>query len=80
MIQSVYKIDLVFKLIYFIVIHTKEVVANMCNYSYVQVSHSELKYKKMGLIGTLKIVSYLGDASNVSAGTPCQVESISFQM
>ncbi|KAJ4705684.1 Fanconi anemia group D2 protein [Melia azedarach] len=37
-----------------------------------QVSHSELKYKKMGLIGTLKIVSYLGDASNVSAGTPCQ--------
>ncbi|KAJ4823344.1 hypothetical protein Tsubulata_040599 [Turnera subulata] len=31
-----------------------------------QVSHSDFKYKKMGLIGTLKIVSCLGDESNAS--------------
>lgn len=37
-----------------------------------QVSHSELKYKKMGLIGALKIVSYLGDASIVTSTSPSQ--------
>ncbi|KAJ0027301.1 hypothetical protein Pint_36585 [Pistacia integerrima] len=37
-----------------------------------QVSHTELKYKKMGLIGTLKIVSCLGDASNVTGTSPFQ--------
>ncbi|KAL5739450.1 hypothetical protein ACOSQ2_028630 [Xanthoceras sorbifolium] len=31
-----------------------------------QVSHPELKYKKMGLVGTLNIVTFLGDASNVT--------------
>ncbi|XP_021907461.1 Fanconi anemia group D2 protein isoform X2 [Carica papaya] len=31
-----------------------------------QVSHPDLKYKKMGLIGTIKIVSCLADASNVT--------------
>lgn len=29
-----------------------------------QVSNPDLKYKRMGLIGTLKIVSYLGDVNN----------------
>ncbi|KAH9737287.1 Fanconi anemia group D2 protein [Citrus sinensis] len=38
-----------------------------------QVSHSELKYKKMGLIGALKIVSYLGDASIVTSTSPSQL-------
>ncbi|KAH9737289.1 Fanconi anemia group D2 protein [Citrus sinensis] len=37
------------------------------------VSHSELKYKKMGLIGALKIVSYLGDASIVTSTSPSQL-------
>ncbi|KAL5581637.1 hypothetical protein UlMin_014079 [Ulmus minor] len=31
-----------------------------------QVGHPDLKFKKMGLIGALKIVSCLGDANNVS--------------
>ncbi|KAL5808169.1 hypothetical protein ACOSQ3_028860 [Xanthoceras sorbifolium] len=31
-----------------------------------QVSHPELKYKKMGLVGTLNIVTFLSDASNVT--------------
>ncbi|KAK4833935.1 hypothetical protein QYF36_013666 [Acer negundo] len=37
-----------------------------------QVSHPELKYKKMGLVGTLKIVSFLGDASDVTSTSPSQ--------
>ncbi|GAV74416.1 hypothetical protein CFOL_v3_17896 [Cephalotus follicularis] len=37
-----------------------------------QVSHPDLKYKKMGLIGTLKIVSCLGDASIVTCPSPSQ--------
>ncbi|XP_017979142.1 PREDICTED: Fanconi anemia group D2 protein isoform X5 [Theobroma cacao] len=37
-----------------------------------QVSHPDLKYKKMGLIGILKIVSCLGDASNVTLSSPFQ--------
>uniref|UniRef100_A0A803QII1 Fanconi anemia group D2 protein n=1 Tax=Cannabis sativa TaxID=3483 RepID=A0A803QII1_CANSA len=32
-----------------------------------QVGHTDLKYKKMGLIGTLKIVSCLGDAKNATS-------------
>ncbi|KAJ9185042.1 hypothetical protein P3X46_004717 [Hevea brasiliensis] len=34
-----------------------------------QVSHPDLKYKKMGLIGTLKVVSCLADASKVSGSS-----------
>ncbi|XVF81614.1 hypothetical protein PTKIN_Ptkin15bG0169300 [Pterospermum kingtungense] len=37
-----------------------------------QVSHPDLKYKKMGLIGILKIVSCLGDANNVTLSSPFQ--------
>ncbi|XVE78448.1 hypothetical protein DITRI_Ditri13aG0146000 [Diplodiscus trichospermus] len=37
-----------------------------------QVSHPDLKYKKMGLIGILKIVSCLGDASNVTLSSQFQ--------
>ncbi|KAK2983061.1 hypothetical protein RJ640_006448, partial [Escallonia rubra] len=37
-----------------------------------QVSNPDLKYKKMGLIGTLKIVSYLGDATNKSSAPSSQ--------
>ncbi|OMO97001.1 hypothetical protein CCACVL1_04714 [Corchorus capsularis] len=37
-----------------------------------QVSHPDLNYKKMGLIGILKIVSCLGDASNVTLSSPFQ--------
>ncbi|XVF20995.1 hypothetical protein REPUB_Repub12eG0052600 [Reevesia pubescens] len=37
-----------------------------------QVSHPDLKYKKMGLIGILKIVSCLGDASNATLSLPFQ--------
>ncbi|XP_048327057.2 uncharacterized protein LOC107405260 isoform X1 [Ziziphus jujuba] len=37
-----------------------------------QVSHPELKYKKMGLIGTLKIVSGLGDANSISCSSLSQ--------
>ncbi|TYJ27743.1 hypothetical protein E1A91_A07G209600v1 [Gossypium mustelinum] len=38
-----------------------------------QVGHPDLKYKKMGLIGTLKIVSCLGVESNVTSSSPFQV-------
>lgn len=48
---------------------------NLCNPSYLQVSHKELKYKKIGLIGTLKIVSCLGDASNVTRTSQFGVRS-----
>ncbi|KAB2075134.1 hypothetical protein ES319_A07G200600v1 [Gossypium barbadense] len=37
-----------------------------------QVGHPDLKYKKMGLIGTLKIVSCLGVESNVTSSSPFQ--------
>ena len=39
-----------------------------------QVGHADLKFKKMGLIGTLKIVSCLGDANNVLSQSVSQVE------
>ncbi|PPS08118.1 hypothetical protein GOBAR_AA12531 [Gossypium barbadense] len=38
-----------------------------------QVGHPDLKYKKMGLIGTLKIVSCLGVESNVTSSSPFQI-------
>ncbi|KAJ6332276.1 hypothetical protein OIU76_010629 [Salix suchowensis] len=37
-----------------------------------QVSHPDMKYKKMGLIGTLKVVSCLGDINNASGASPSQ--------
>ncbi|KAK8289748.1 hypothetical protein V6Z12_D07G213000 [Gossypium hirsutum] len=37
-----------------------------------QVGHPDLKYKKMGLIGILKIVSCLGVESNVTSSSPFQ--------
>ncbi|KAM7511790.1 hypothetical protein LguiB_010665 [Lonicera macranthoides] len=37
-----------------------------------QVNNPDMKYKKIGIIGTLKIVSYLGDASNTSRTSSCQ--------
>ncbi|TYI20143.1 hypothetical protein ES332_A07G215700v1 [Gossypium tomentosum] len=37
-----------------------------------KVGHPDLKYKKMGLIGTLKIVSCLGVESNVTSSSPFQ--------
>lgn len=37
-----------------------------------QVNHPDLKYKKMGLIGTLKVVSCLADVTKVS-GTSFEV-------
>ncbi|KAK9093470.1 hypothetical protein Syun_028381 [Stephania yunnanensis] len=46
-----------------------------------QVSSPDLKYKKMGLVGALKIVSYLGNISNVNSQASSQVLSlISFCM
>ncbi|ESQ56066.1 hypothetical protein EUTSA_v10024215mg [Eutrema salsugineum] len=38
-----------------------------------QVSHPDLKYKKMGLVGTLRIVSSLGDANSVPDCSSSQV-------
>ncbi|CAH8305407.1 unnamed protein product [Eruca vesicaria subsp. sativa] len=38
-----------------------------------QVSHPDLKYQKMGLVGTLRIVSSLGDASSVPDCSSSQV-------
>lgn len=32
-----------------------------------------MKYKKMGLIGTLKVVSCLGDINNATGASPSQV-------
>nr|XP_011467650.1 PREDICTED: Fanconi anemia group D2 protein [Fragaria vesca subsp. vesca] len=37
-----------------------------------QVSHPDLNYKKMGLVGTLKIVSCLGCAANDTGASPSQ--------
>ncbi|GAB2275188.1 hypothetical protein Dimus_009950 [Dionaea muscipula] len=37
-----------------------------------QVGNSDVKYKSMGIIGTLKIVSFLGDSNNCSAPTSSQ--------
>ncbi|KAJ6912410.1 Fanconi anemia group D2 protein [Populus alba x Populus x berolinensis] len=37
-----------------------------------QVSHPDMKYKKMGLIGTLKVVSCLGDINNATGASPSQ--------
>ncbi|VVA26373.1 PREDICTED: Fanconi [Prunus dulcis] len=37
-----------------------------------QVSHPELNYKKMGLVGTLKMVSCLGDATDVTCSSSSQ--------
>ncbi|XP_048434271.1 LOW QUALITY PROTEIN: Fanconi anemia group D2 protein homolog [Pyrus x bretschneideri] len=37
-----------------------------------QVTHPDLNYKKMGLVGTLKIVSCLGDATDVTCPSPSQ--------
>ncbi|KAK9086005.1 hypothetical protein Sjap_026416 [Stephania japonica] len=37
-----------------------------------QVSNPDLKYKKMGLVGALKIVSYLGNISNVNSQASSQ--------
>ena len=39
-----------------------------------QVGNTDLKFKKMGLIGTLKIVSCLGDANNATSPSLSQVE------
>ncbi|WZZ79045.1 hypothetical protein YC2023_099617 [Brassica napus] len=38
-----------------------------------QISHPELKYQKMGLVGTLRIVSSLGDATSVPDCSSSQV-------
>ncbi|CAK7340364.1 unnamed protein product [Dovyalis caffra] len=37
-----------------------------------QVSHPDMKYKKMGLIGTLKVVCHLGDINNATEASPSQ--------
>ncbi|KAK8569867.1 hypothetical protein V6N13_002579 [Hibiscus sabdariffa] len=41
-----------------------------------QVSHPDLKYKKMGLIGILKIVSCLGGESNATLSSPFEKSNI----
>lgn len=45
-----------------------------------QVTHPDLNYKKMGLVGTLKIVSCLGDATDVTCPSPSQVRSSSISV
>ncbi|CAB78539.1 hypothetical [Arabidopsis thaliana] len=47
-----------------------------CLVLYWQVSHPDLKYKKMGLVGSLRIVSSLGDAKSVPDFSSSQVERL----
>lgn len=43
-----------------------------------QINNSDLMYKKMGLIGALKIVSYIADTSNASLPPFSQVMCLSY--
>lgn len=38
-----------------------------------QVNHTDMTYKKMGLVGSLKIVSCMGHANNVACSEQTQV-------
>ncbi|XP_030456032.2 uncharacterized protein LOC115677111 [Syzygium oleosum] len=41
-----------------------------------QVNHPDMNYKKMGLIGSLKIVSCIGDAKNILSPDPSQKSNV----
>ncbi|KAF8040824.1 hypothetical protein BT93_B2908 [Corymbia citriodora subsp. variegata] len=41
-----------------------------------QINHPDMNYKKMGLIGSLKIVSCIGDANNILSPDPSQKSNV----